>query len=117
MKSKLRHAALQFQSRGSRIFKRDRRESAQSIRMSTYRVGKLIVDIAYKRGSRGSIEGFQAHCGKREDLEIDGRLIHCGNSAGTEIEKFRLELHHPRRNVFAPSSRGSQKRFRDKVLF
>ena len=99
------------------IFKSQGGEAAEPVGMGANGIGQLIIDVAGKRRRASRVQRIKTHRGEREDLKVDGRLIHGGNAASTYVEEFGLKLRKLRSGALAIDSGGLEVRLGDEVLF
>jgi hypothetical protein len=85
--------------------------------MGTHRLGEFIIDVVGQRTGRIGIERIETHRGEREHLEIDPRLVHVGDPAGTDVEEFGLQFRKLRGSSPVVRSGCSEEGFRNEVFF
>jgi hypothetical protein len=90
---------------------------AETFGMGAHSLGEFIIDVAGQRTGRIRIESIETHRGEREYLEIDPRLVHVGDPAGTDVEEFGLQLRKLRGSFPVMRSGCSEKGFRNEVFF
>jgi len=85
--------------------------------MGAHSRGEFIIDVAGQRTGRIGIERIETHGGEREYLEIDPRLVHVGDPAGTDVEEFGLQLRKLRGVSLSCAPVARRKDSRNEVFF
>jgi len=84
--------------------------------MGAHSRGEFIIDVAASELAV-SHRAHRNHGGEREYLEIDPRLVHVGDPAGTDVEEFGLQLRKLRGSFPVMRSGCSEEGFRNEVFF
>jgi len=110
-------AALQFRRCRGGSLQSKRCKPAEMFGVGAHSLGEFIIDVAGQRTGRIGIERIEAHCGEREYLEIDPKLVHVGDPAGADVEEFGLQFRKLRGSFPVMRSGCSEEGFRNEVFF